>query len=106
MGRRNRLQVNYGLLTARSDCPVAISVYQGNTAIARRACRRSRGKFFPGAGQALPISRKVVDELRELAAVSGISVPIGALVQGQTLMLGLLMSTAISSFLAMRAALS
>ena len=29
-GKRNTLQVNYGLLSNRAGCPVAISVYEGN----------------------------------------------------------------------------
>ncbi len=31
-GKKNRLQVNYGLLTDARGCPVAVSVYEGNTA--------------------------------------------------------------------------
>src|SRR6202453_1424585 len=31
-GKRNTPQVNYGLFTNRAGCPVAISVYEGNTA--------------------------------------------------------------------------
>lgn len=30
-GKKNKLQVNYGLLTTRGSCPVAVSVYEGNT---------------------------------------------------------------------------
>jgi Transposase DDE domain len=30
-GKKNKLQVNYGLLTDRRGCPVAVSVYEGNT---------------------------------------------------------------------------
>src|SRR5260221_11889580 len=30
-GKKNKLQVNYGLLTTRKGCPVAVSVYEGNT---------------------------------------------------------------------------
>jgi len=30
-GKKNKLQVNYGLLATREGCPVAISVYEGNT---------------------------------------------------------------------------
>ena len=30
-GKKNKLQVNYGLLTTRGGCPVAVSVYAGNT---------------------------------------------------------------------------
>ena len=29
-GKRGKLQVNYGLLTDRCGCPVAVSVYEGN----------------------------------------------------------------------------
>lgn len=31
-GKRGKLQVNYGLLTDAAGCPVAVSVYEGNTA--------------------------------------------------------------------------
>jgi hypothetical protein len=31
-GKKNKLQVNYGLLTNRQGCPVSVSVYEGNTA--------------------------------------------------------------------------
>jgi transposase len=31
-GKRGKLQVNYGLLTDRRGCPVAVSVYEGNVA--------------------------------------------------------------------------
>lgn len=30
-GKRGSLQVNYGLLTDNRGCPVAVSVYEGNT---------------------------------------------------------------------------
>src|SRR3972149_4096098 len=30
-GKKGKLQVNYGLLTARRGCPVAVSVFKGNT---------------------------------------------------------------------------
>lgn len=30
-GKKGKLQVNYGLLTSRGGCPVAVSVYAGNT---------------------------------------------------------------------------
>ena len=31
-GRKNKLQVNYGLMTTREGCPISVSVYEGNTA--------------------------------------------------------------------------
>jgi len=34
-GERGKLQVNYGLPTNRRGCPVAVSVYKGNTADAK-----------------------------------------------------------------------
>ena len=34
-GKKNKLQVNYGLLTNRTGCPVAVSVYEGNTGDAK-----------------------------------------------------------------------
>ena len=30
-GKKNKLQVNYGLMTNREGCPISISVYEGNT---------------------------------------------------------------------------
>ena len=30
-GKKNKLQVNYGLMTTREGCPISISVYEGNT---------------------------------------------------------------------------
>ena len=31
-GKKNKLQVNYGLMTTRQGCPISVSVYEGNTA--------------------------------------------------------------------------
>ncbi len=36
-GKKNKLQVNYGLLTNRAGCPVALSVYEGNTGVCQDA---------------------------------------------------------------------
>ncbi len=41
-GKKNKLQVNYGLLTDRRGCPVAVSVYEGTPPTRRRSCRRWR----------------------------------------------------------------
>jgi hypothetical protein len=30
-GKKNKLQVNYGLMTTRQGCPISVSVYEGNT---------------------------------------------------------------------------
>ena len=32
-GKKNKLQVNYGLLTTRQGCPISVSVYEGNTCL-------------------------------------------------------------------------
>ena len=34
-GKKNKLQVNYGLLTTRQGCPISVSVYEGNTGDAK-----------------------------------------------------------------------
>ena len=39
-GKPGTLQVNYGLLTDARGCPVAVSVFEGNTAIPKRCCLR------------------------------------------------------------------
>ena len=41
-GRKGTLQIVYGLLCAPDGCPVAIEVFDGNTATRRRSLRRSR----------------------------------------------------------------
>src|SRR5260370_4019574 len=30
-GKKNKLQVNYGLMTTREGCPISVAVYEGNT---------------------------------------------------------------------------
>jgi hypothetical protein len=39
-GKRGKLQVNYGLVSAPGGCPVAVSVYECNTAVPPRCCHK------------------------------------------------------------------
>jgi len=99
-GKRNTLQVNYGLLTNRAGCPVAISVYEGNTGDAKTLpdqVKRLREDFglqrLVLVGDRGMISHKAIDSLRSLEGLAWItalkSVQIRALVQGGALQLGL-----------------
>jgi hypothetical protein len=99
-GKRNTPQVNYGLLTTRAGCPVAISVYAGNTADANTLLpqvRQLREDFglerLVLVGDRGMISHKAIEHLRSLEGLEWItalkSAQIRALVQGGTLQLGL-----------------
>jgi transposase len=99
-GKRNTPQVNYGLLTRRAGCPVAISVYEGNTADATTLMpqvNQLRKEFglerLVLVGDRGMISHKAIDTLRSLDGLAWItalkSSQIRALVQGGTLQLGL-----------------
>jgi len=99
-GKRNTLQVNYGLLTNRAGCPVGISVYEGNTGDAKTLpdqVKRLREDFglqrLVLVGDRGMISHKAIDSLRSLEGLAWItalkSVQIRALVQGGALQLGL-----------------
>jgi transposase len=99
-GKRNTPQVNYGLLTTRAGCPVAISVYEGNTADVNTLLpqvSQLREDFglerLVLVGDRGMISHKAIDGLRSLDGFAWItalkSSQIRALVQGGTLQLGL-----------------
>jgi hypothetical protein len=99
-GKRNTPQVNYGLLTTRAGCPVAISVYEGNTSDASTLMpqvTQLREQFglerLVLVGDRGMISHKAIDELRALDGLAWItalkSSQIRALVQGGELQLGL-----------------
>ena len=99
-GKRNTLQVNYGLLTNRAGCPVAISVYEGNTGDAKTLpdqVERLREDFGLArlvlVGDRGMISHKAIDSLRSLEGLAWItalkSVQIRALVHSGALQLGL-----------------
>ncbi len=99
-GKRNTSQVNYGLLTTSAGCPVAISVYEGNTADASTLMpqvKQLREQFglerLVLIGDRGMISHKAIDTLRSLEGLAWItalkSSQIRALAQGGTLQLGL-----------------
>jgi transposase len=99
-GKKNKLQVNYGLLTTRAGCPIAVSVYEGNTADALTLMpqiKQLREEFgleqMVVVGDRGMISHKAIGELREMAGLAWItalkSSQIRCLVQGEALQLGL-----------------
>jgi hypothetical protein len=99
-GKKNKLQVNYGLLSARNGCPVAVSVYEGNTPDAKTLMpqvTKLREEFgleqVVLVGDRGMISHKAIGELRELEGLSWItalkSSQIRSLVEGEALQLGL-----------------
>jgi transposase len=99
-GKKNKLQVNYGLLTTRTGCPVAVSVYEGNTADVKTLMpqvvklREDFGlEHLVLVGDRGMISHKAIGELRELEGLAWItalkSSQIRALVEAEALQLGL-----------------
>jgi hypothetical protein len=100
-GKKGKLQVNYGLLTDRRGCPVAVSVFEGNTADSKTLSsqiNKMRGDFgierFVLVGDRGMISQKVIEQ--ELSALEGLSWitalksrQIRTLVEGGGLQLGL-----------------
>jgi hypothetical protein len=98
-GKKGKLQINYGLLTTRAGCPVAVSVYAGNTADTKTLMpevRKLREHFglqqLVLVGDRGMISHKAIKELRELDGLAWItalkSTQIRALVEGESLQLG------------------
>jgi len=99
-GKRNKLQVNYGLLTTRVGCPIAVSVYAGNTADAQTLIpqiEKLRGSFglerVVLVGDRGMISHKAIGEMKGEAGIEWItalkSTQIRALLQSGALQLGL-----------------
>ena len=99
-GKKNKLQVNYGLLTNRLGCPVAVSVYPGNTADASTlmpqitTLRESFGlEHVVMVGDRGMISHKAIGELKTLDGIAWITAlksgQIRSLIEGGTLQLGL-----------------
>lgn len=79
-GKKGKLQVNYGLLTDARGCPVAVSVYEGNTADPETLMPeidRLRGDFgvkqLVMVGDRGMISRKAIEQLREQDGVGWIT---------------------------------
>jgi len=99
-GKKNKLQVNYGLLTDPRGCPVSVSVYEGNTADSETLLpqvKRMREAFgidtMVIVGDRGMISQKSIEELREVEAVKWItalkSAQIRCLLDDGSLQLGL-----------------
>ena len=99
-GRKNKLQVNYGLLTDRRGCPVAVSVYEGNTNDPKTLMpqvSKLRDDFglerVVLVGDRGMIGQAAIEDLRELPGLEWItalkSTQIRALVEGGALQLGL-----------------
>ncbi len=99
-GRPGTLQVNYGLLTDVRGCPVAVSVFEGNTSDSLTflpAVARVRERFgltqVVMVGDRGMVSQKSIDELRGQGGIDWItalkSVSIRALVDQGQLQLGL-----------------
>ena len=99
-GKKGKLQVNYGLLTDRRGCPVAVSVYEGDTGdptTLRDQAHKVRGEFgikhMVLVGDRGMISQKQIDGLREVKGVDWITAlrteSIRELVEGGSIQLGL-----------------
>jgi transposase len=99
-GKKDKLQVNYGLLTDRRGCPVAISVFEGNTADSTTLLpqvHKLRDDFgierIALIGDRGMISQKAIDELKTMDGISWITAlktgQIRSLVEGGQLQLGL-----------------
>jgi hypothetical protein len=99
-GKKNKLQVNYGLLTDRWGCPVAVSVYEGNTNDPKtlmpqvRQLQESFGlDRVVLVGDRGMIGQAAVEQLREVEGLSWITAlksgQIRALVEGGALQMGL-----------------
>jgi len=99
-GKKNKLQVNYGLLTDRRGCPVAVSVYEGNTGDAKTLMpqvEKLKEDFGLDrvvlVGDRGMIGQAAVEDLRNIAGLEWItalkSSQIRRLVEGEALQLGL-----------------
>jgi len=99
-GKKNRLQVNYGLLTNPQGCPISVSVYEGNTADTKTLMPQvAKLKESFGlervvlVGDRGMISHKAIGELKEIEGMAWItalkSTQIRGLVEAGALQLGL-----------------
>src|SRR5450631_1846446 len=99
-GKKNKLQVNYGLMTTRQGCPISVSVYEGNTADTKTLMPQvSKLKESFGlervvlVGDRGMISHKAIGELKEIDGMAWItalkSTQIRGLVEAGALQLGL-----------------
>ena len=99
-GKKNKLQVNYGLLTTRQGCPISVSVYAGNTSDSQtlmpqvRKLKESFGlERVVLVGDRGMISHKAIGELKDIDGLAWITAlksgQIRALLEAGTLQLGL-----------------
>jgi len=99
-GKKGKLQVNYGLVTDRRGCPVAVSVFEGNTADSKTLLpqvKRIQVDFgieqLVVVGDRGMISHKAIDEFKRVPGVAWItamkSAQIRALVEESGLQMGL-----------------
>jgi hypothetical protein len=99
-GKKNKLQVNYGLLADRRGCPVAVSIYEGNTSDTKTLMPQvTKLKDDFGlervvlVGDRGMIGQAAVEDLRDVAGLEWItalkSAQIRALLEGGALQLGL-----------------
>ena len=79
-GKRGTLQVNYGVITNAGGCPVAVSVYDGNTADSRTflpAVQQVRDAFGIAhvvmVGDRGMISSHAIDEMRDTAGMDWVT---------------------------------
>jgi transposase len=99
-GTGHKLQVNYGLLTTSRGCPVAVSVYEGNTNDAKTLVPQVRKlkddfgiKHLVIVGDRGMVSQKAIDEIKNIDGLDWITAlksgRIRALLDGGHLQLGL-----------------
>ena len=99
-GKKNKLQVNYGLMTTREGCPISISVYEGNTSDTKtlmpqvRKLKESFGlERVVLVGDRGMISHKAIGEIKEVDGMAWITAlksgQIRSLIDAGTLQLGL-----------------
>lgn len=99
-GKKNKLQVNYGLLTDKRGCPVAVSVYEGNTNDAKTLLpqvKKLKDDFglerVVLVGDRGMIGQASIEDLRDVTGLEWITAlqsgQIHALVEGGALQLGL-----------------
>jgi hypothetical protein len=99
-GKKGKLQVNYGLVTDARGCPVAVSVFEGNTADSKTVLpqvKRIQADFgierLVLVGDRGMISQKAIEEFKNVPGVAWItalkSVQIRTLVEEGGLQMGL-----------------
>jgi hypothetical protein len=99
-GKKNKLQVNYGLMTTREGCPISVSVYEGNTSDTKTLLPQvTKLKESFGlervvlVGDRGMISHKAIGELKDIDGMAWITAlksgQIRGLIEAGALQLGL-----------------